>query len=105
MPGCQTLLSIICVHLYKCSSEQCDLYAYFGQVMNLFGLISPEAAKWKCGLQALKVGGIRMPGSVKHRAALIRSDLRLGHEMRHPVSALLGCSSLSPHLALSTRGT
>lgn len=73
--------------------------------MNSFGLISPEAAKWKCGLQALKVGGIRMPGSVKHRAALIRSDLRLGHEMRHPVSALLGCSSLSPHLAFSTRAT
>lgn len=73
--------------------------------MNLFGFISPEAAGWICGLQALKVGSIRMPGSVKHRAVLIRSDLRLEHEMRHPVSALLECSSLSPHLALSTTGT
>lgn len=73
-----------------CSPSSAVIYAHVlvtsvafsltvGQVMNLFGFISPEAAKWRCGLQALPVGGIRMPGSVQHRAALIRGDL--GHGM------------------------
>lgn len=63
------------------------------QVMSLSGLISPEAAKWRSGLLILTVGSIRRPGSVKHRVALIRSDLRT--RTRHEALAIAGLQQRS----------
>lgn len=75
--GLPKLVSMICVHLCICSSEHVTFILALDQFMSLSGLISPEAAKWRGGLLILTVGSKRRPGSVKHRAALIRSDLRI----------------------------
>lgn len=74
--GCQSWFPLsVFIYAYVLVNNMTFILA-LGQVVNLSSLISPEAAMWRGRLLILTVGRLRRPGSVKHRVALIRSDLR-----------------------------